>query len=103
MHRHAHALAVPAVAAAAIAEHAVVRPDEPLRAVVLLPRAALIAGRRQLAAGALRPNSCDALDDLVLDAHGVFSGRPPGAQRVDVAAADAAVRDADVDVGCGEM
>ena len=61
------------------------------------------SGRRQLAAGALRPDSCDALDDLVLDAHGVFSGRPPGAQRVDVVAADAAVRDADVDVGCGEM
>ena len=38
-----------------------------------------------------------------MSAHGVFSGRPPRAQRVDVAAADAAVRDADVDVGCGEV
>jgi hypothetical protein len=49
MHRHAHALAVPAVAAAAITKHAVVRPDELLRAVVLLPRAALIAVRPQTA------------------------------------------------------
>ena len=45
VHRHAHTLAVPAVAAAAITKHAVVRPDELLRAVVLLPRAALIAVR----------------------------------------------------------
>lgn len=51
--RHAHALAVPAVAAAAVAEHAVARPDELLRAVVLLSRAALIAVR-PLAAGSWR-------------------------------------------------
>jgi len=48
VHRHAHTLAVP-VAATAVAEHAVVRPDELLRAVVLLPRAALIAVRPQAA------------------------------------------------------
>ena len=52
-HAHAHALAVPTVAAAAVTERAVVRPDEPLRAVVLQPRAALLAIRPQ-AAGSWR-------------------------------------------------
>ena len=109
MRRHAHALAVPAVAAVAVAEHAVLCPDEPLHAVVLRHCAALLAVRPQ-AAAALHADAdadADALTRVMCPrisclTHTIFAGRPPGAQRVDVATVDAAVRDADVDVGCGE-